>query len=133
MGGADAGSAEPVRGVTVIRVDPVAKPRMTRRDRWAQRPAVLAYRAYADALRAHYAGPLPDEVVIVFTLPMPRSWSARKRDRMRGQPHRVKPDLDNLTKAVLDALHPRDQEVWRYSAEKRWGDGGCVTLLTSGG
>ena len=129
MGGADAGSAEPVRGVTVIRVDPVAKPRMTRRDVWKKRPSVLAYRAYADTLRARYAGPLPDEVVIIFTLPMPRSWSARKRDRMRGQPHRAKPDLDNLEKAVLDALHPRDQEVWRKAGVKIWGDAGSVTIM----
>ena len=112
----------------IIDVVPVAKPRMTQRDRWKQRPSVLAYRAYADALRLAHPHALPDVIELVFYLPMPRSWSARKRGSMLNQPHRVKPDLDNLVKGFLDVLHPRDQEVWRYTAEKRWGERGRVEV-----
>lgn len=112
----------------IIDVVPVAKPRMTQRDRWKQRPIVLRYRAYADALRVAHPDPLPDVLEITFWLPMPRSWSRAKRERMRGEPHRVKPDLDNLTKGFVDALHPRDQEVWSCCAAKRWADRGCVVI-----
>jgi len=41
-------------GPTVITVpgNPVGKPRMTRKDKWAQRPCVLRYREWADRARA---------------------------------------------------------------------------------
>lgn len=35
----------------VADVPPVAKPRMTQRDRWKERPRVVKYRRFCDALR----------------------------------------------------------------------------------
>ena len=32
---------------------PLGKPRMTQRDKWAKRPAVLRYRAFKDECRLH--------------------------------------------------------------------------------
>jgi Holliday junction resolvase RusA-like endonuclease len=111
-----------------ISVDPVAKPRMTRRDKWAVRPSVARYRAYADALRAEHSRELQGTVSLVFHIPMPKSWSRSKRDAMCGEPHRSKPDVDNLIKGVLDALLPDDRVVWRVTAEKRWADEGSVEV-----
>lgn len=37
--------------------------------------------------------------------------SAEKREALVGQRHRAKPDRDNIDKALLDALLPRDEVV----------------------
>lgn len=106
--------------------DPVAKPRMTRRDVWAQRPAVLKYRAWCDTARAHVPTPLatsPACVTLEFYLPVPKSWAWKKREALRGQPCLSKPDIDNLVKSVLDALWDDDAAVYALSAIKRWDDG----------
>jgi Holliday junction resolvase RusA-like endonuclease len=60
---------------------------------------------------------------------MPASWSVKKRDKFRGTPHRQKPDLDNLTKALLDAALPKtDAEIWSLSAFKVWADEGSIEV-----
>jgi Holliday junction resolvase RusA-like endonuclease len=115
-----------------IYTDPIAKPRMTQRDRWAQRPCVVHYRRYCDVLREECereGWTLPDSVAITFVIEMPRSWSKKKRLAMQAEHHSGKPDIDNLIKGVLDALRPEDDSgVWRVSAVKRWGKCGCVIL-----
>ncbi len=106
---------------------------MTQRDKWKRRPCVVAYRAWADLARAS-AAPALDKlggavladvgtVMFVGYFAMPSSWSAKKRAEMAGQPHRVKPDTDNVEKALLDALFTRDQGVHSVSKLKRWDDG----------
>lgn len=121
-----------IRHVT-FPVTPVAKPRMTQRDQWAKRPAVVRYRAYCDALRG-YAGregfELPDAGAhITFVIPMPPSWSKRKRAAMDGAPHQQKPDVDNLLKGLFDALRPDDAAIWQVAGmEKRWGTVGRVVI-----
>lgn len=113
-------------------VVPVGKPRQTQRDKWAQRPAVMRYRAFADEVRrlAKEQGfAMPESGArIVFSIPMPKSWSEAKRARMRGQPHRQKPDLDNLVKAFTDALCEDDCAIWNVSAEKRWSDAPAIDV-----
>jgi Holliday junction resolvase RusA-like endonuclease len=102
---------------------PVAKPRMTQRDKWAKRPAVLRYREYCDALRQKYQeGPeLAGAVVHMrFGFAPPKSWSKKRVAQMLGVPHRQKPDIDNLVKGVLDALFVDDSGVHRISASKFW-------------
>jgi Holliday junction resolvase RusA-like endonuclease len=62
-----------------------------------------------------------------FFLPMPPSWSKKKRARMKGQPHRQKPDIDNLVKSFLDALLGDDSTVWHLAGqEKRWSEHGYI-------
>jgi Holliday junction resolvase RusA-like endonuclease len=106
--------------------EPVPKPRMTRSDKWREpvRPAVAAYWAYKDEiiLAAYQAGYRRGETVIKleleFHLPMPGSLSRAKREQLAGQPHMVKPDLDNLVKAILDSLSDSDQTCWSITARK---------------
>jgi Holliday junction resolvase RusA-like endonuclease len=114
-------------------VTPCPKPRMTRRDQWMRRPAVLRYRAFCDAVRASW----PDGVAfpesgahVVFHVPMPRSWSRAKREAMAGEPHRQTPDSDNLLKALLDALHANDCAVWDVRVSKRWAATGYLEVFT---
>ena len=110
-----------------LQVEPIAKPRMTQADKWRRRPCVIDYRSYCDFLRASGAE-LPERVALAFELPMPRSWSKKKRDRMNGEPHQQRPDLDNLVKAVLDALAGEDSYVHTLTASKRWALRGSVTI-----
>lgn len=120
-----------------LKVTPVAKPRQTRADVWKKRPAVVRYRAFADKLRAEAKRtgltPPADGMEMIFFLPMPKSWSEKKRQKMNHAPHQSKPDLDNLVKAVLDALCDEDCHIWRLrGASKRWAHEGVVNILTDG-
>ena len=116
--------------------DPIGKPRQTRRDRWRQRPCVMEYRHWADRLR-EVVGTLPEgppvRVDITAHFAIPPSWSAARKAAAAGKAHQHKPDLDNIVKAVLDALWPDgDQAIAWVVARKLWaGEGereGCLTL-----
>lgn len=120
-----------VPAVYIAPVVPCPKPRMTRSDKWKERPAVMRYRTFADALRewAGEAGFAPPEagLSMTFLLPMPSSWPKKKRAAMEGQPHQQKPDKDNLEKAVWDAFFGDDSRVWHTrSVEKRWARNGAI-------
>lgn len=108
-------------------ITPVAKPRMTRRDKWAQRPCVLRYRQFCDEVRLHGID-LGETVSVVFWLPMPKSWSKKRKQEMDGKPHQQKPDCDNLVKAICDAVFQDDSHVWQIRAEKRWAYEGGIEL-----
>lgn len=112
-----------------IPVTPLAKPRMTRSDKWKQRKVVMDYRAYGDALRLllpHYE--LPERVRVTFYLPMPASWSLKKRVAMNGKPHQQRPDIDNLVKGLLDHLAEEDSYIWHVDAQKIWAENGSIAL-----
>jgi Holliday junction resolvase RusA-like endonuclease len=65
-----------------------------------------------------------DNISILFWLEMPQSWSQKKKDRLGGQPHQQTPDIDNMVKAVADALTPdNDSHIYSIAAEKRWSHG----------
>lgn len=116
----------------IIPGSPIGKPRMTQRDKWKKRPNVMRYRAWADGARAAAPANLPRNprnVSWVAYLPMPKSWSKKKRAEMRGEPHRQKPDRDNIDKALLDALFKNDAGVCFGVLEKRWDDGTGPRLL----
>lgn len=112
-----------------VSITPIGKPRQTQRDRWAQRPAVLRYRAFCDELRHKFKYALPDVLVLEFHMPMPASWSAKKRAAHLGKPHQQKPDIDNLCKAVMDALSPDDSYVYVLHATKYWGENPGIDIL----
>jgi len=111
-------------------VEPMAKPRMTRSDKWNKRDCVLRYRAYKDELRLRRVELPESGVRITFTLPMPASWSRKKWIEMLGQPHQQKPDVDNLHKGLLDAIFTDDCRVWDHWIRKVWGHSGGVTVET---
>ena len=110
-----------------VKITPLGKPRQTRADKWKKRPCVMRYRAFADEIRRQ-VGKVPDDaecVSWVAYLPMPeKSWSKKKRDALRGQLHRQKPDRDNIDKAILDALFKDDSGIAAGTLCKRWDDGG---------
>lgn len=116
----------------VIPITPVPKPRMTRADRWKERPATTKYWRYKDALKAEVRGELEPRFMVTFRIPMPKSWSKKKRAEMLGKPHQQRPDVDNLAKAFMDALCKEDGYVYDIRARKFWADCGSIELEESG-
>ncbi len=108
-------------------IDPCPKPRMTRRDKWAKRPCVMRYRQFKDECRARGVT-LPQPCKVVFHIEMPKSWNKVSRRGNDGQPHEQKPDLDNLLKALCDAVLKDDSKVWSVRAEKRWSYVGGIEI-----
>lgn len=106
--------------IQVVDVLVVGKPRMTQRDRWQKRPAVLRYRAFCDELRLRRVR-VPNRYGAICILPMPPSWSEKTKAAMNGLPHLQKPDKDNIEKAIADALKANDQTIWDGAACKYWG------------
>ena len=69
-----------------LNIVPVAKPRMTQSDKWKKRPVVQKYWKYKDDLKllCFLCRWQPkDDLDVKFVLPMPKSWSERKK-RKRG-------------------------------------------------
>lgn len=100
-------------------ITPCPKPRMTRRDKWKKRPSVMRYRAFKDKCRLLRLN-LPQPCRVIFWMPMPLNWSAKRREAMAGEPHEQRPDLDNMIKGLWDATVKQDEKLWNVQAEKRW-------------
>jgi Holliday junction resolvase RusA-like endonuclease len=109
-------------------ITPVAKPRMTRSDKWKKRKCVLKYWAYRDEIRLFRVKIPESNARIIFYLPMPDSWSKKKKEQMLGKPHQQKPDIDNLVKGILDATYKDDSTVWDIKAAKYWGRRGEIYI-----
>ena len=114
--------------MTSYPITPCPKPRQTRADKWKKRPPVLRYRAFADTCRELGVAVPESGAKVTFILPMPKSWSKKKRAQMDGQPHQQTPDVDNLGKALLDAVYEDDSCVWDIRMIKRWGVEGRIDI-----
>lgn len=116
----------------VFKVNPVAKPRMTRSDKWKSRPATAHYWQFKDELNVQAAKQgfnIGKQISVVFLLPMPASWSQKKKDLMDGTSHEQKPDTDNLLKAFCDALTDNDCAIWSQTGRKFWAYQGRIVVV----
>ena len=119
----------------ILSIAPVSKPRMTRADRWKKRQSVLKFFAFRDAVRQSSAWKTlelldMDSFKIVFHVPMPKSWSKKKRTQYDGNPHQQRPDLDNYLKAWKDSVYEEDAIVWNVEATKLWTSrSGFITVI----
>lgn len=72
------------------------------------------------------------EVSLEFGIPMPTSYSKKKRALLQGSGHTIKPDLDNLIKNVLDRgngiLWSDDKYIYRIEATKWWAEKGYIKI-----
>nr|WP_255711949.1 RusA family crossover junction endodeoxyribonuclease [Xenorhabdus sp. PB30.3] len=101
---------------------------MTQADRWRKRKPVLNYYAFKDEIRLNNITLPESHYHITFVIPMPPSWSKKKRTAMNGKPHQQKPDKDNLEKALLDAVFDDDSRVWDGRVTKLWGEKGQIII-----
>jgi Holliday junction resolvase RusA-like endonuclease len=116
-----------------IPVEPMGAVRMTRRGKFTN-PKALRYLAYKDHLqwqakqqrKGNFFSSGPLEVFIWFTMPIPDSYSEKKKTALIGEYHIKKPDTDNLVKGVFDALNKilwqDDNQVSKVTAIKVYGE-----------
>ena len=109
-------------------IAPVSKPRQTQSDKWKKRPCVLKYRAFADECRLKGIKISECGDTITFHIPMPKAWSQKKKSEMVGVGHQQRPDIDNLTKALLDAVFKEDCRVWSICTFKLWAYDGAIEI-----
>ena len=82
-----------------------------------------------------FTGATKVEVVLVFPW---RKSEAKKRRRLGIIPMTTKPDLDNLSKMILDSMAEAnwfeggDQQVYDLTLRKWWGDEVGITIITTG-
>ena len=107
---------------------PVPKPRMTRADAWKKRKSVLNYWAFKAECELKIRNVQINGKKIIFNIPMPKSWPKYRKAAEEGQPHRQKPDIDNLCKALLDALMDDDSGISDISLSKRWAVEGSIEI-----
>ena len=119
-------------------ITPLGKPRMTQRDKWLNpaRKVVTKYRLTKHAIQFYACEQkfiLPEITNVTFVLPVSKSWSKKKKQQSIGQPHRQKPDLDNILKFLMDSLLPDggDEVVHTIHAKKIWGEEGKIIIETN--
>jgi Holliday junction resolvase RusA-like endonuclease len=108
--------------IRVFDIPPTPAPRQSRRDAWAPSKAVLRYRAFRDEVALKIKELPEDFFHVVFLIPVPASWSQKKKLEHIGTPHTGKPDKDNLEKALVDAVYRNrdDGHVWNTASTKLW-------------
>ena len=121
-----------------INGDPVGKgrPRLTRSGRAYTPKKTKDYeskvaKAYIDSGGPDF-GMRPVCVHVIARFGMPKSWSKKQKEHMRGKPavHRI--DIDNIIKVVMDSLNgvafDDDKQVILCMGTKWWSDEGSVTV-----
>ena len=129
--------------VKVLDIVPCPAPRMTKSDKWKldpfhldprkrQRKEVTKYFEFKNKLMTLLNNDeksyLTDEIFLIFVLPMPKTWSEKKKKLMNKKPHKQKPDFDNLTKAFCDSFGIDDSHVWNAQITKFWGYSGSIII-----
>lgn len=123
-------------------VVPIGAVRMTQSDKWKtnpnhtdpqkrQREAVARYFDFKNKVRqqAHKMNYKMSGILeIVFLVPMPNSWSEKKKSRHNKHPVITRPDIDNYIKSFMDALEIEDGFVWKVIAEKRHAFKGSILV-----
>lgn len=116
----------------VLDIKPFPKPRMTRRDKIPkfQSERVRNYFDWCNKISSLWNMEyIPVPLSITFIIPMPNSWSKKKKAEHDGKAHLSRPDLDNLIKAFKDALLDEDSHVWKYGMmQKVWGYEGKIIV-----
>ena len=67
---------------------------------------------------------IPVKVDMSIAIPMPASWSGRKKQRTQNTAHTQKPDASNFAKSIEDGcqgvVYEDDAQVFHVEATKQW-------------
>lgn len=69
---------------------------------------------------------------VKFYIPMPESWSQKKKNLMEFQGNEQTPDVDNFFKAFIDSLMKQDKSITDFRASKFWYSGRGHIEITLG-
>jgi Holliday junction resolvase RusA-like endonuclease len=134
---------ERIAPLYTFNIEPCAAPRMSRSDKWKtdpyhkdplkrQRKPVTKYFNWQNRFNAlcdESGYKLTPVLNIVFVVPFPKSYSIKKREQLNGQPHQIRPDYDNLLKAVGDSAGIEDGFLWNVRVIKMWGEKGQIIIF----
>ena len=116
----------------IMQVDPIGKPRMTKA---SARFRGKKYFVFKDEVKRQAEilsmPPIPNTIEsLIFFIPMPESWSKKKKEQLCGTLHEQKPDIDNLTKSLFDALCDEDSHIALIKGPltKIWADEGKIAI-----
>lgn len=127
----------------LIDVIPMGAVRMTQSDKWKtdpnhrnplkrQRDSVRRYFEFKNKVveTCKITGfKIKNHLDAVFFIPMPDSWSLKKKERMNGMPHKSRPDIDNIIKGILDSILEEDGCIYWIKAEKRYAYKGSIVIF----
>jgi Holliday junction resolvase RusA-like endonuclease len=93
-----------------IPIIPMGAVRTTQKQKFVDERAkrYLSYKqqiAWLIKQHIHRPSDNPILVDVTFYMPIPSSWSGKKKERYNGQIHKSKPDIDNLIKGLFDSLN----------------------------
>ncbi|MED1942075.1 RusA family crossover junction endodeoxyribonuclease [Cytobacillus firmus] len=123
-----------------VQVEPMGAVRMTGRGKFIK-PNAQRYLHYKNHIKWHTKKQLKGRKVlsgalaveILFIMPIPGSWSKKKRDASVGEWHVKKPDTDNLVKGVFDSLNKiawnDDNQVAKVTACKLYGESPGIEII----
>lgn len=110
-----------------IPIIPMGAVRTTQRQKWVDERA-KRYITYKQQIALFIKQQIkttsekPIEATVTFYMPIPNSWSQKKKERMNGSVHISKPDVDNLIKGVFDSLNKivwkDDNQVYEVHSKK---------------
>jgi Holliday junction resolvase RusA-like endonuclease len=109
-------------------ITPTPKPRMTQKDKWAKRPVVQKYWAFKKECQLKKVDLPESGSHVIFTIPFPKSYSKKKMRQLEDKPHQSKPDVDNMLKALMDAVYGDDSGVYDVRVSKIWGYTGQIEI-----
>ncbi len=107
-------------------ITPMPAPRLTRNTLWTKRARDYAeWKRHVRLLRINI---IESGAHITFHMPMPESWSKASKVKCEGKPHQSRPDVDNLAKALLDAMYKEDAHIWDVRITKLWAYKGAIEI-----
>lgn len=113
-----------------IPIHPKPAPRITHQGRFTKK--AFCYYAYKEYIKMYCAAnnfSLSEKIRITFYIPIGKSISKKERAKRLGNPHKFRPDLGNLIKAVEDALLEDDSAIWYYEKmQKIWSETGKIVV-----
>lgn len=110
---------------------PVARPRVTHHHTYnpkKKQQDKLSFEIKAQLPLSYIPSIKPIELSLFFFMPIPKSYSKKKRESLRGQPctSHAKGDLSNLVKIVEDAangiLYKDDSQIYELVAQKTYSE-----------
>lgn len=124
-----------------VHAAPIGKgrPRVTRfgtytpeKTRLYERFVQKEYAAQCESYRFPSGAPLSLHIVAFCSIPT--SYSKKKRAALRGYPHTKKPDIDNMAKAIMDALNgvawEDDAGIAQLHVSKVYADGAPYSVVS---
>lgn len=112
-----------------IPIVPMGAVRTTQRQKWVDKRAqrYFTYKQQIALLAKQYIHTPSDKPILVdiaFYMPIPDSWSKKKKERFNGAVHTSKADIDNLIKGCFDAINKiawqDDRQVYEVHSRKMY-------------